>query len=270
MRLEVPTSIGVAIMAGLAEYPEPCSGIGPPLTVTVLRKRAVSVIEIWGELRLDTAHIVLAAGMKELAEEPAGLMLDVAGMELGDELGVTVISTLARRAARDPGIRVVLARPAPALRQQMRRWGTGFVDAFDTTADARQALQEDPQPREFTTYLPFDPRAAGQARLVVEHACAAWGLPDLAEDARQIASELVTNAVKHSVPELELQITRRNSLLHIRVADGTSEAPVLLGPAANRQRGGLGLIVVDALSAHWGCRSTPTGKIVWATLRADL
>lgn len=104
-------------MAGLTEYSERCGGMYPPLTVTVLRARAVTVIEIRGELRLDTAPIVLAAGMKELAEQPAGLLLDVGGMQLGDELGVTVISTLARRAERDPGIRVVVARPTPAVRR---------------------------------------------------------------------------------------------------------------------------------------------------------
>lgn len=256
-------------MAGLAEHSKRAVAC-PPLTVTVLRSRAVTVIEIRGELRLDTAPIVRVAGMKELAEQPAGLMLDVGAMKLGDELGLTVISALARRANRDPGIRVVVARPSPAVRRQMRRLGMGFVNAFDTTREARQALQEDRQPGEFTARLPFDPRAAGQARQVAEHACAAWGLLDLAEDARQIASALVSNAVKHSLPKVELQIIRRNRLLHIRVADGTSEAPALLGPAASRQRGGLGLILVDALSAHWGYRPTLTGKIVWATMRIDV
>lgn len=146
----------------------------------------------------------------------------------------------------------------------------GFVDAFDTAREARRALREDQHPRQFTAQLLFDARAPGQARQVVEHACAVWGWPDLAEDARQIASELVTNAVKHSLPKVELQIARRNHCLHICVADGASEAPAILGPAASRQRGGLGLILVDALSAHWGYRPTPTGKIVWATMLIDV
>jgi anti-anti-sigma factor len=240
--------------------------VGAPLTLRVDRSQPVVVIEVAGELGLENASRLFAVGLKELAEEPVGLVLDVGGMRLGEKLGLTVISALARRAERDRGIRVVLSGVSPAIHQRLCRLGMrSFIDVFDSTDAARDALRKDWRCREFAVRLPSTAHACRQARYIVDHACALWRLDHLSADAQLIASELVANAVVHAEPVIEFQIVREVPYLHIRVADGSRKEPVLIGPA-RAQLGGRGVVLIDALSTSWGHRFTPTGKVVWATI----
>jgi hypothetical protein len=55
--------------------------------------------------------------------------------------------------------------------------------------------------------------------------------------------------------------------MHIQVADASPQAPALLGPGHAADGRGLGHVLVDTLATSWGCRQSPTGKIVWALIR---
>jgi anti-sigma regulatory factor (Ser/Thr protein kinase) len=202
---------------------------------------------------------------KELADGRSGIVLDLTGVELADRLGLIVVPTLARRAERDHGVRVVAAA-APATQARLRSLAADFIDVFDSVARASAALRRDRHPRSFRLTLPADATAAMQARKVVEHACQSWRQDQLAGAAQIVVNELVCNAVRHGQPPLELSISRRKRHLHIRVADGADETPALLGPAHVGTGRGLGLLLVEALTEAWGCHQTPTGKIVWAVL----
>jgi anti-sigma regulatory factor (Ser/Thr protein kinase) len=93
------------------------------------------------------------------------------------------------------------------------------------------------------------------------------------EDARMVASELVTNAVVHSqCTEEELLAVRvsGNGCLRISVID-----PGRSGRAAEIAErrlglGGLGLKVVSELSSRWGSERRPEGYEVWADLGVGL
>jgi anti-sigma regulatory factor (Ser/Thr protein kinase) len=101
-----------------------------------------------------------------------------------------------------------------------------------------------------------------------------WGLPDLADDAALIVSELVTNALRHGLRDLsavpdqvELIWWRRTGQIICMVTDPGAEPPVMVLQPDPFAEEGRGLHVVDALSATWGwTRLGGCRKAVWATL----
>lgn len=101
-----------------------------------------------------------------------------------------------------------------------------------------------------------------------------WQLDDLIEDAVIIASELVTNAIRHGSAlagpedpaEVELAWQRFASRVTCVVTDGSSRPPVL-SAADMSAESGRGLQVVHALAAAWGWMMVGAReKAVWATL----
>ncbi|WP_197287476.1 ATP-binding SpoIIE family protein phosphatase [Streptomyces apocyni] len=114
--------------------------------------------------------------------------------------------------------------------------------------------------------LALDPREARRARSLIRDQVRAWGLPeDLAQTARLLAGELVTNALRHAHgEEIRLRLVRTDVLL-CEVEDDDHTLPTLrdAGPADDVGRG---LRVVSALSREWGANRTSTGKSVWFEL----
>ncbi|MEV7082701.1 SpoIIE family protein phosphatase [Streptomyces sp. NPDC093516] len=113
--------------------------------------------------------------------------------------------------------------------------------------------------------LALDPAEAGRARAVVREQLHDWGLTELAAPAELLASELVTNAVRHSrARPVALRLVRGDTLL-CEVDDDGHELPTLLsaGPLDDRGRG---LRVVSTLARQWGTSRTGAGKTVWFEL----
>jgi hypothetical protein len=87
-----------------------------------------------------------------------------------------------------------------------------------------------------------------------------------------LTSELVTNAIRHEAGEIiTLFITCSYGHLRVDVHDTSPFFPVLVDASADDETG-RGLMLVDSLSAKWGCDRTPAGKAVYFTLgfRPDL
>jgi anti-sigma regulatory factor (Ser/Thr protein kinase) len=89
-----------------------------------------------------------------------------------------------------------------------------------------------------------------------------WGLPDLADTAELLVSELVTNAVQASerlklkadtaiVPVVHLWLVSDQLSIVIRVWDACDEMPVRQD-AATDETGGRGLMLVETLGKDWG------------------
>jgi serine/threonine-protein kinase RsbW len=93
----------------------------------------------------------------------------------------------------------------------------------------------------------------------------------VAGDAMLVATELVTNAVRHSQAkaddELEVLVHKDAETLRISVRDPGASGQTARLPAQPDVWGGLGLMVVDQLSAAWGSQRHPDGYEVWAELR---
>ena len=117
-----------------------------------------------------------------------------------------------------------------------------------------------------TATLPFDQTAAAKAREAVAETLGTWSVAaPVAGNVVLLASELVTNAVRHGRPPIILRLSRTTSELLLEVIDAAGHVPRVLrpGPADDHGRG---LHLVSTLAQKWGTRMTEQGKAVWCTL----
>ena len=123
-------------------------------------------------------------------------------------------------------------------------------------------------PRPYRISLPAGPEAAVEARRHVWAIIHAWDIPIDAYAAALLASELVTNAIRHAGDELdpvELVVSWAGGLLRVEVHDGSRSAPSPVH-ALPYAEAGRGLMLLDSLSTDWGYRETASGKAVYFTL----
>jgi anti-sigma regulatory factor (Ser/Thr protein kinase) len=117
-----------------------------------------------------------------------------------------------------------------------------------------------------------DPESVTDARHFTTATLESWGLDALCDDVALVVSELVTNALRHSLPPrlaeapgpIRLRLQHETSFVLCGVLDTGSEAPRRREPDFIAETG-RGLHIVESFSATWGW--TPLedgGKIVWA------
>lgn len=111
--------------------------------------------------------------------------------------------------------------------------------------------------------LSTDLAAVSQARQHVSGKLAAWGLEQAAPTMELVASELVTNAIRHAHPPVRLRLIRHGAGLTCEVSDGSSTSPHLRR-ARTFDESGRGLFIVAQLTRRWGIRHHSHGKTVWA------
>jgi two-component sensor histidine kinase len=81
-----------------------------------------------------------------------------------------------------------------------------------------------------------------------------------------LASELVTNAVRHAATAFEITVDVQDEGVRVAVIDGDVEhAPKVQHPSPE-DTNGRGLLLVDQLAAVWGSDRVGRGKAVWFTL----
>ncbi len=117
--------------------------------------------------------------------------------------------------------------------------------------------------------LPSDATAPGEARRAVAETLTRWELPEYVDGAQLVASELVTNAIRHGAPPVTMGLSHTSFLLRMDVADGS-----LIEPSAAPQdvheddEGGRGMSIVKAVSDDHGVELVPhDGKRVFASWR---
>ncbi|MFJ3305903.1 SpoIIE family protein phosphatase [Streptomyces sp. NPDC086549] len=109
--------------------------------------------------------------------------------------------------------------------------------------------------------LPSDPAVVSRGRAAVTDQLAAWGLDELAFTTELVASELVTNAIRHATGPVRLRLLRDRALI-CEVSDGSATSPRMRRPRSEDE-GGRGLFLVARLTERWGTRYTTDGKIIW-------
>ncbi|WP_431949923.1 SpoIIE family protein phosphatase [Actinacidiphila sp. bgisy167] len=186
-------------------------------------------------------------------EFPTGSVLLVrTGSPVGEPADETVLGALARTGEHgrslDDVCRAVLRalpradRPCAAvLAARTRTFGSDAVATWD---------------------LAHDPAAVSHARAHVAAKLADWGLADATQSTQLIASELVTNAIRHAVPPFRLRLIRHDAMLTCEVSDSSSTTPHLRR-ARTFDESGRGLFIVAQLTQRWGCRHSGTGKTIW-------
>jgi anti-sigma regulatory factor (Ser/Thr protein kinase) len=115
--------------------------------------------------------------------------------------------------------------------------------------------------------LPHGPAAPRQARQALERVLE---IAPLLDDVLLVASELTTNAIRHSGAspgsEIELRAELCTDAIRIEVIDeGRSDSTPELCPTDTSLPGGFGLPVVAALARRWGSERR-NGMRVWAEL----
>lgn len=113
--------------------------------------------------------------------------------------------------------------------------------------------------------LPAGPVAAAEARRCVRAAIESWRLPADPYVAALLTSELVTNAIRYEGAPVRLFVACSCGHLRVYVHDTSPGWPAALDASADAEDG-RGLMLVDTLSADWGCYGTSAGKVVYFTL----
>jgi two-component sensor histidine kinase len=123
------------------------------------------------------------------------------------------------------------------------------------------------------------PESTKAARVFTTATLQGWHLDTLIQDAVIVASELVTNAIRHGTPfatksgnhpPVELTWRRQASRLICVVTDQSPKPPVLASADLNAESG-RGLQIVHALAPAWGWTMlSAREKAVWAALQLPL
>jgi anti-sigma regulatory factor (Ser/Thr protein kinase) len=82
-----------------------------------------------------------------------------------------------------------------------------------------------------------------------------------------LATELVTNAVRHARSPVDLTVDRRNGVIRIEARDRSTVTPAMPQPETpTRHRG---MLLVEDLSEAWGVDvQDAEGKVVWCEVPA--
>ncbi|MET9855434.1 ATP-binding protein [Streptomyces sp. NPDC006450] len=132
--------------------------------------------------------------------------------------------------------------------------------------------------------LPARLEAVRGARTFTRSTLSQWGLDDRFDDVALVVSELVTNALRHALPDdsrpaageseppVRLHLMRWSTRLVCAVRDPSEDRPGgNFAPEATEHNcdleSGRGLFLVDSYSDSWGWHPLAgrlTGKVVWA------
>ncbi|BCB81612.1 ATP-binding protein [Phytohabitans flavus] len=237
------------------------------LRCTPAHEPPLAILHIDGQLTLRNAAQLRTALLKCLAEQPIAILVDVAGLTVEEDLSLTAFMAASRHAAAWPGVPLLVCAPSRDLRAALRRLGADRQLTLCTDLDhgrtvaARRELPAQVRDR-------FPPAAASvrAARTLVSGACQRWRLAVVVEPARLVTTELVTNAVRHAGTPIELTVTRGRRYLHLAVRDYHQRRARRIGSDGATGPRGRGLLLVEAVSASWGCTLLPDGKVTWASL----
>ncbi|MFI5802706.1 ATP-binding protein [Streptomyces sp. NPDC051561] len=126
---------------------------------------------------------------------------------------------------------------------------------------------------EYALYIPHDPRAVTVSRRTLRLILTLHGLAHLADLAELLATELISNAVRHTKGPAALRVRCTGDILRIGAwdADPTPPAPPLRTATEDAEEG-RGLALVRSCADGWGWHpltsSGDGGKYVWCELAA--
>ncbi|WP_084713393.1 ATP-binding SpoIIE family protein phosphatase [Streptacidiphilus rugosus] len=112
-----------------------------------------------------------------------------------------------------------------------------------------------------TWTLDSEPRDATRARALIGDQLRTWGLADLTFTTSLIATELLSNAIRHATPPISLRLIKARTLI-CEVSDAAPTAPHLRRAKA-MDEGGRGMYLISQLGDRWGTRWHEPGKTIW-------
>ena len=131
-------------------------------------------------------------------------------------------------------------------------------------------------PPQLSLELPRTVGAAREVRVELQRLAAESAAPGAIDDVLLLASELVSNAVRHTSGAIEVSAwCSPDGRWRVEVDDESVVPPVVhkmqkmqtVPPAPLENIGGRGLQIVDALASRWGVVKTRVGKRCWFELQ---
>jgi anti-sigma regulatory factor (Ser/Thr protein kinase) len=107
-----------------------------------------------------------------------------------------------------------------------------------------------------------------EARHFVRSIAEEHGGSIVGEPAELLASELVTNAVRHGQKSVQVGVHLDGRRLRVEVYDDAKDFPMMEQESLWSDHG-RGLLLVAAISDHWGVEPVREGKRVWFELQTD-
>jgi len=230
------------------------------------RDLPVAVLRVSGTLDLVTGDALQQAVRRSLAKQPEKLLLDVAGLHIGDGHGIAALGAVVCQNTQWPDAVIVLCGADPRTAEAIAAVpNCGRLEFADDCDAAFAAVSEEPRPRRIRVRLRPVPDACRQVRQLVTQACRSWQRGEFAGTAALIATELVANAVVHAHTTMEFTFGLRHGRLSMTVRDGSRRMPEPADPAVT-ETGGRGLRLVRELTEAWGVLPVTDGKVVWTHL----
>lgn len=110
------------------------------------------------------------------------------------------------------------------------------------------------------------PDAVMHARRFTARTLRSWGVSEEVDAVQLVVSELVTNAVVHTMGDVRLDLTLAGDRLRVAVTDTLPRAPAKPTTVDWEATGGRGLLLVEAMSEAWGSVPVGGGKRVWSEI----
>ena len=115
--------------------------------------------------------------------------------------------------------------------------------------------------------MPNRPDSTPAARAFLSRLLDGWGVPEeVIDDASLLATELLSNAVKHGTGLVTLRVEVENGVIQVLVHDDAAGLPVVENADAT-SLGGRGLFIVECVADDWGSDPDDRGKTVWFQLK---
>jgi anti-sigma regulatory factor (Ser/Thr protein kinase) len=226
------------------------------------------VLSLQGDLDLESIGVV-ARALSTALVDVGGVVVDVSGLRVTWLPAVQVFPSTLALLGGWPQARMVLCGADPELQELLSELTvTAAVPSVGDEHAAHARLLRPPSTIARCHDLPPDRESPRRSRALVRTACREWGVPDIADDAVLVASELVTNVVEHARTTSRLTLTLDEHGFTVAVRDdcpGTLRRLRVVDPLA---RDGRGLLVVANAGRSWGVTDHGYGKTVWATVAA--
>ncbi|MCW2778905.1 MAG: putative sensor protein [Frankiales bacterium] len=220
--------------------------------------QGVEVLSVAGPVGGEDAAVLQRAVARAVDVEPRGVVVDLSDAGPLSAAAVDVLNWATREAGGWP-------RPALAVCCAPEDLSALLLPAVHGCREEAFAHLDDrpeDQSRVQARVRP-GPEGVREARWLAQACADEHGFDG--DDLALVVTELVTNAVRHGTPPVELEIDTCEHCVTVVVTDGSADRP-RPREAALTDEGGRGLQLVDALAADSGVRAQPPGKAVWAEL----
>lgn len=223
----------------------------------------VEILSIRGPVTDDDACALAVALAEAIGLQPRAVLVDLTEADRIEPRALEVLTAARRGAPGWPRPALVVCCSATEREQGLAMLGLAVHPRRD---DGMAHVDDRSLAPRHRVRLPHEPTSPRRARAEAAQIATALGCVDMTDELALIVSELVTNAVRHAEPPVEMEIEVTDDEVLIAVDDGSPGRPgACLVPS--EAEGGRGLQMVEAISAETGVRPNPPGKTVWAALR---